>query len=277
MGARPASTIDHVRRYWDQQPCNIHHSRAPVGTREYFDQVEARKYFVEPHIPRFADFARWAGKTVLEIGCGIGTDAVNFARAGARLTVVDLSAESLRLCRQRFEVYGLEARFYEGNIEDLRRTVPVEPYDLVYAFGVIHHTPDPRRAVEELMCYMGPGSELRLMLYAKISWKNFLIMLARMQPEAQPGCPVAFTYTARGVRRLLRGLKIASIRKDHIFPWKIPPYIQHRYRKVWYVRWLPPAAFRAFERILGWHMLIEARSPAGAGASVAETEGGSRS
>jgi 2-polyprenyl-3-methyl-5-hydroxy-6-metoxy-1,4-benzoquinol methylase len=277
MGARPASTIDHVRRYWDRQPCNIRHSTAPIGTREYFDQVEARKYFVEPHIPSFADFARWSGKNVLEIGCGIGTDAINFARAGARLTVVDLSAESLRLCRRRFEVYGLRARFHEGNVENLRRTVPVEPYDLVYAFGVIHHTPDPRRAVEELMYYMAPGSELRLMLYAKISWKNFLIMLARMQPEAQPGCPVAFTYTAQGARRLLHGLEITSIRKDHIFAWSIPQYVQHHYRKVWYVRWLPPAAFHAFERVLGWHMLIEARCPAGARTAVRETGDRSRS
>ena len=67
----------------------------PVGSREYFDEVEARKYLVEPHIPGFADFERWRGKRVLEVGCGIGTDSINFARAGAELTAVDLSPESL--------------------------------------------------------------------------------------------------------------------------------------------------------------------------------------
>ena len=85
------AAIESVKAYWDARPCNIRHSLAPVGTREYFDQVEARKYFVEPHIPGFAEFERWRGKKVLEIGCGIGTDAVNFARSGAEYVAIELS------------------------------------------------------------------------------------------------------------------------------------------------------------------------------------------
>src|SRR6266576_1892712 len=104
-----ASVIDQVRAYWNRRPCNVRHSTSPVGSKEYFDEVEARKYFVEPHIPAFADFARWKGKKVLEIGCGIGTDSINFARAGADVTVVDLSDESLQLCETRFDVFGLKA------------------------------------------------------------------------------------------------------------------------------------------------------------------------
>ena len=64
--------IDEVRNYWNARPCNIRHSPAPTGTREYFDQVESRKYKVEPHIPDFAEFDKWKGKSVLEIGCGGG-------------------------------------------------------------------------------------------------------------------------------------------------------------------------------------------------------------
>src|SRR5918996_5671341 len=105
-----ARTIADVRNYWDARPCNIRHSPKPVGSREYFDEVEARKYFVEPHIPGFAEFPRWAGKRVLEIGCGLGTDTMNFARAGAQVTAVDLSSKSLELARQRAELFGLQDR-----------------------------------------------------------------------------------------------------------------------------------------------------------------------
>src|SRR5579872_5770839 len=134
--------IEQVRNYWDRRPCNIRHSTKPVGTREYFDEVEARKYFVEPHIPEFAEFERWAGKRVLEIGCGIGTDTMSFARNGAYVTAVDLSEKSLELARQRAAVYGVQERvqFFLGNSEELSKFVPPQPYDLIYSFGLIHHT-----------------------------------------------------------------------------------------------------------------------------------------
>src|ERR1700760_4018684 len=93
--------IEQVHDYWNARPCNIRHSTKPVGTKEYFDEVEWRKYFVEPHIPGFAQFSRWKGKKVLEIGCGIGTDTSNFAKAGATVTAVDLSDASLDLAKQR--------------------------------------------------------------------------------------------------------------------------------------------------------------------------------
>src|SRR5580704_4053889 len=124
-----ADPIDAVRAFWNGRPCNIRHSQQPVGTREYFDEVEARKYFVEYHIPDFAEFPKWNGKRVLEIGCGIGTAMIGFLRAGATVTAVDLSSESLELAKKRAEVYGYSDRvtFYEADAERLSDSVPPEP------------------------------------------------------------------------------------------------------------------------------------------------------
>jgi len=228
------ASIDSVRAYWDGRPCNIRHSRARVGSRQYFDEVEARKYLVEPHIPAFAQFERWRGKRVLEVGCGIGTDSINFARAGAHLTAVDLSAASLDLCRKRFSVYGLEADLRQADAERLSEFVEPEAYDLIYSFGVIHHTPNPSNVIFELRKFCGPTTELRLMLYSKWSWKGLAITmtegkgamwnradLIRRHSEAQIGCPVTYTYSAKDVVELLDGFKVESIWKDHIFPYRV--------------------------------------------------------
>lgn len=253
--------IHTVQSYWDTRPCNIHHSPQAVGTKEYFDEVEKRKYFVEPHIPGFAQFERWKGKRVLEVGCGIGTDTINFARAGASVTAVDLSSESLKLAQQRAKIFGLEQkiRFYQANAEALTAHVPVEAYDLVYSFGVIHHTPEPANAVAEIKRYLEPSSELRLMLYAKNSWKNIMIEAGFDQPEAQSGCPVAFTYTAEEVRNLLDGLAVLEIRRDHIFPFVVEKYKKYEYEIVPWFSSMPKAMFAALEKSLGWHLLITAR------------------
>jgi 2-polyprenyl-3-methyl-5-hydroxy-6-metoxy-1,4-benzoquinol methylase len=267
-----SSVIDQVRAYWNRRPCNIRHSTKPVGTREYFDEVEARKYFVEPHIPKFAEFERWRGKKVLEIGCGLGTDSINFARAGADVTVVDLSEESIALCKKRFEVFGLRANFYSGNAESLAQLVPVEKYDLIYSFGVIHHTPHPERVFEQIKLYCKPETELRVMLYSKWSWKVLWIIvvegkgafwrsdeLVARYSEAQTGSPVTFYYSFDGVRRLMSDYDVVKIRKDHIFPYRIDKYVKYEYEWVWYFRWLPTPWFSWLERRLGWHTLITAR------------------
>lgn len=264
--------IERVREYWDQRPCNIRHSPKPVGTRGYFDEVERRKYFVESHIPHFAQFGRWREKRVLEIGCGIGTDSVNFARAGADLTVVELSQKSLDICIKRFGIYGLKANFHCGNAEELSSFLPIKKYDLIYSFGVIHHTSNPEKVIKEIKRYCDQNTEIRIMLYSKWSWKVLWIILkygkgmfwraselVRTYSEAQTGCPITYYYSFRDIRRLLSDFRIIEMRKDHIFPYVIDRYINYEYEQVWYFRWMPQALFNWLERCLGWHTLVVAK------------------
>jgi len=271
------ATIDEVRQYWDRRPCNIRHSPQPVGTRAYFDEVEARKYFVEPHIPRFAEFERWRGRKVLEIGCGIGTDTVNFARHGAEVTAVELSAKSLEIARQRVEVYGVadRVRLFSGSAEELASFVPRQTYDLIYSFGVIHHTPHPERVLGQARQYAGAGSTLKIMVYHRWSWKVLWIVLGygkgqfwrtaelvARNSEAQSGCPVTYTYSRREARRLVesQGFRVTDLFVDHIFPYRIADYIQYRYVKAWPWSWLPQSASRWLEKRFGWHLCLTAEA-----------------
>lgn len=258
--AGPPATIADVASYWDRRPCNIRHSTRKIGTREYFNEVEARKYFVEPHIPGFAQFERWRGKRVLEIGCGIGTDAANFARAGAEYTGVELSRVSLDLARQRFDVFDLPGNLVAGDAERLDALVAPASFDLVYSFGVIHHTPDPRAVIEAARRVIRNDGELRMMLYARNSWKAAMVDAGLDQPEAQSGCPIAFTYSENDIRDLLQGLfEPVEMRQDHIFPYVIERYVQYEYEPQPWFAAMPPEMFHALERRLGWHYLVVAK------------------
>ena len=136
-----SATIEDVKKFWNDRPCNIRHSSKELGTIEYFDEVSKKKFNAEPHILDFTTFPKWKGKKVLEIGCGLATVGINFALSGSDYTGVELSDESLELAKQRFNVYEMDGRFYSGNAEQLSSFVPVETYDLIYSFGVIHHSP----------------------------------------------------------------------------------------------------------------------------------------
>jgi len=252
-----APTVADVRNYWDRRPCNIRHSPREVGSREYFDEVEARKYFVEPHIPGFAQFERWAGKRVLEIGCGIGTDAVNFARVGADYWAIELSEASLDLARRRFAVFGLNGHLLAGNAERLSELVEPGSFDLVYSFGVIQHTPDQRAVIAEGRQVIRPDGELRIMLYAQNSWKAMMIEAGFDQPEAQSGCPIATVYSRAMIEDLFQGLfTVALAEQAHIFPYVVDKYVRYEYEMQPWFRAMPKEMFAALERRLGWHWLI---------------------
>jgi SAM-dependent methyltransferase len=249
--------MEEIKNYWNKQPCNIRHSSCEIGTKEYFDQVEQRKYLVESHIPGFAEFNKWNGKRVLEIGCGIGTDAVNFAKNGADYTGIELSNTSLEITKQRFELFQLKGRFFNIDAQQLDELAKVgHDFDLIYSFGVIHHSPDPQKIIDNCLQLLKHDGTLKIMVYAENSWKKIMIDGGLDQYEAQSNCPVAFTYTNNQIYNMLTNFRNIQINQEHIFPYKIPDYKQYKYIKEEWFEEMPENIFRTLEKKLGWHLCI---------------------
>jgi len=249
--------MDKIIEYWDKQPCNINHSSRDVGTKEYFEDVEKRKYFVEPHIPKFAEFSKWSGKKVLEIGCGIGTDAVNFSKNGAEYTGVELSSASLELTKKRFDVFQLKGEFFNIDAQNFEELSKVgSDFDLIYSFGVIHHSPDPQKIIDNCYQLLKHDGILKIMVYAEHSLKKIMIDEKIDQYEAQSNCPVAFTYTNEQIHTMLRNFRNIQIQQEHIFPYKVSEYKQYNYVKEDWFECMPDNMFQALEKKLGWHLCI---------------------
>jgi len=176
--ASAAETKRQVRRFWNVHPCGAQFSAATPGSRAFFDEVTAYRYRTEPHLRQVTRFAEYAQKDVLEIGCGLGLDLAQYARGGARVVGTELSEVSLQLARQCFAAYGLPGVFLVADAENL--PFAEAAFDLVYAHGVLHHTPNTEKAIAEIYRVLRPGGRTLVMLYHKHSLNYYWgIMLLR--------------------------------------------------------------------------------------------------
>jgi ubiquinone/menaquinone biosynthesis C-methylase UbiE len=247
--------MDIVKEYWNRQPCNINHSKKPVNTKEYFDEVTKKRYFVEKHIIPFMELDTLHNKRVLEIGCGIGTDAFMLASYCKEYIGIDLTENAIQIVKERFKLYNLNGQFYSLNAEDLS-VFEDNSIDMVYSFGVIHHTENPDKIVKEVNRVLKPGGIFKLMLYAKNSWKKIMIDAGLDQYEAQPNTPIAYTYTNEDVQKLLCDFNNINIDQTHIFSYKIPEYKRGEYVKESWFEQMPDVVFETLKTRLGWHLCI---------------------
>lgn len=178
MSENNATLKERVRAFWQENPCGTKFADAPPGSRRFYELVEEHRYRKEWHIPEAAGFTNAKGLAVLEIGCGLGTDGAQFAKAGANYTGIDLTDAAVDLARQRFELFQLLGTFRVADAE--RLNFPDNSFDLVYSHGVLHHTPDTAGAIREIHRVLRPGGKAVVMLYHRDSY-NYRVNISMLR------------------------------------------------------------------------------------------------
>ena len=214
---------ERVRAFWQANPCGVKFADAAPGTRRFYELVEAHRYTSEWHIPVAAGFVSAGGSKVLEIGCGLGTDGAQFAKAGADYTGVDLTEAAVELARRRFELFDLPGKFQTADAENL--DFADETFDLVYSHGVLHHTPDTAKSISEIYRVLRPGGRAIVMLYHRGSY-NYRVNISVLRRAGaqllrrEPGIKLVHRITGepldslREHARLIRTEKAAYLRPE---------------------------------------------------------------
>lgn len=172
-----------VREHWERQPCGTRGVDADER-RAFFATLTAERYAVDRHIPAWARFDRGRGRDVLEIGVGAGTDFMSWVRSGARATGIDLTDAGVALTKERLGLEGLDAVVQRGDAEKL--DFPDASFDIVYSYGVLHHTPSTRTAFREAYRVLRPGGTLLAMVYRANSWTGAMLWAMHYAAKLDP-------------------------------------------------------------------------------------------
>ena len=253
---KPQKEKKSVQQFWDMTPCGTGDINIEPETLKYFEAISERRNKLEPFIADYAQFNQWAGKRVLELGCGAGSDLLRFAKAGARITGVDLSPRSASLAKTRLRVYNCQGNVLIADAEQL--PFKTDSFDLVYSWGVLHHTPDTQKAIKEACRVTKPGGEICIMLYHRHSLVALQLYLRyglfAFEPlrslkdilanhHESPGTKAYIVTEAQQMFSAFRQLKI-DIR---LTPYDLR-YRRDRYFPSWFGKFIPQR--------LGWFMVI---------------------
>ena len=242
---------DRIRDFWTRNvnaerlsgKTQTAHAR---GEHQYFDALERQRYRSHRHLEPWIHSMQ-PGRSVLEIGCGIGMDSYLMARHALRVTGIDLTDIAIETVRSRFAREGLDGTFEIGDAEALH--FPDEHFDYVYSFGVLHHVADTERAVREVWRVLKMGGEARIMLYHRHSLNELVHRITGIPFEEKDElCPVVRRYTRKEARQLFHQFTEVRIGLDHLFG--------EGYGQLF--RLMPVPIYRALSRRIGWHMMISA-------------------
>ncbi len=271
-----------VFNFWNTAPNESLSVAVPKDTRAFFFQTEDKRYNAlhkdlgKPFFKEVIDFESYKGKKILEVGCGIGIDSIQFARAGNDLTLLDLTIESVSIARSRLESEGFSANYVSGDSENL--PFADNQFDVVYSYGVIHHSPDTTRSVSEIFRVLKPGGQAVVMLYNYFSAMVFCQVLlnqgfrlgyffkywslqellnrrTELQSATESNEPVLTqAFSKREVRKMFREYNNVSISTHYLTPGMLA---QFRYL----LKVLPNWIKSRLPGLIGWNHIIKGSKP----------------
>ena len=244
--------IERIAAYWDEHIHDLSITTYPVGSQEFFQQLDEYRYDKLNYLPRLIDFSSYKGKNLLEVGCGAGIDLVRFARAGAIVTGLDLSKIAIELARKNIEQNGLSADLRVMNGE--RMQFADNTFDVVYAHGVLQYTADSAKMIAEIHRVLRPGGEAIMMVYNKYSWLNLMRNVTNV-PLEHEDAPVLKKFSVSELKQLLR-----PFQEYRIIPERFP--VKTKLHSGWKARLFNNVFVGAFNlmprpwiRPFGWHLM----------------------
>lgn len=240
-----------VQEFWNRNVCQTEFLKIEQrGSAEFFREAEQVRYKYHFYLPGVFDWiaVEKPQGSLLEIGCSMGTDLLQLARRGMQVTGIDLTEEGINLARKRFELYQIPATLKVDDAENL--SFPDGSFDVVYSFGVLHHTPNTQQSIDEVLRVLKPGGLAVIMLYNRNSLNYYIHRLIN-QPfdgNRKDRCPIERTYTQAQVLELFRNFKTVRVEIEYL--------LTTGYGIVWDL--VPKIIHRALGHLWGWHLVIKA-------------------
>jgi ubiquinone/menaquinone biosynthesis C-methylase UbiE len=254
-------------KQWNNDPCGGSAGKGlPVGSQAFYERIDENRYEqYAPWMKSVMEYDHFKGQRLLEVGFGMGTDLFQFASHGAIVSGIDLTPKHCEIASQRFKLYGIPADLRLGDAEDM--PYEDESFDAVYTFGVIHHSPNTEKIVDEIYRVLKPGGRAIIGVYHKLSffylaatvlW-NYILKLRFLREslrrtmsrieyrESSDACPLVKVYGRREMNRMLKAFssvqfEIRQLTHDDFGRFKrfVP-------------RWLPAK----LEPIIGWYLVAK--------------------
>lgn len=240
-----------VRSYWNRNVNQVSFIKNPeIGSPKFFEESEALCYKYHYHLPPLFDqlSQKYPGGKLLEVGCSMGRDLLQFAQRDFQVTGVDITEQGINLAKQRFALAGQAADLQVGDGEKL--AFSDDTFDVVYSFGVLHHTPDTETAINEVWRVLRKGGTAVVMLYHRHSLNYIAHILLDVPADGSRSdpVPVARTYSRQQTRNLFALFSKVDIEVDYLFGtgWGV---INHL---------MPKPLHRLLGKYIGWHLMIRA-------------------